>query len=271
MNLFFNLSLPILALGAALVAIAGETWKKARLPLYKRMTKRGWIAISIALLICIVSLIQQIQLKKADSLLRAQRDKFEYDLRKSGEKIETLSQTNIELNTEIAELNRKIAATLTGGDNYCYFLPSRPGEKSNIADLMLINEGEYPLYDISIKIDDVEKLLGIIKDEQKKGNLPYDSRTRVNTMLFEASKILRVGNMGPKQAVELGGLHLPNTDKKSYNIYITARNGSFMQVLRFRRVNSKWKMAMQVRRGAKVLEESIDPDFPRNAKGKIDW
>ena len=44
-----------------------------------------------------------------------------------------------------------------------------------------------------------------------------------------------------------------------------------MQFLRFRRVNSKWKMAMQVSRGAKVLEESIDPDFPRNAEGKIDW
>ncbi len=250
MNLFFNLSLAILGLGAALVAIGGETWKKAPLPLYKRITKRGWIAISIFLVICIVSVIKEVKLSEAASALRTQRDQFE---------------------SEITELNKKIAATLTGGDNYCYFLLLGPGEKSNIADLMLINEGEYPVYDVSIKIDDVEKLLSIIKDQQKKGNLPYDSRTRWNTMLFEVSKILRVGNIGPKQAVELGGLHLPNTDKKSYNIYITARNGSVMQAVRFRRVDGKWKTAMQVTRGSKVLEESIDPDFPRNEEGKIDW
>lgn len=42
------------------------------------------------------------------------------------ENIEKLSQENIKLSMEIAQLNKKITATVTGGDNYCYFLPSRP-------------------------------------------------------------------------------------------------------------------------------------------------
>lgn len=80
-------------------------------------------------------------------------------LNEKSENIEKLSQENIRLSMEIAQLNKKITATLTGGDNYCYFLPSRPGEKSNIVDLILINKGSYPLYDISVKIDDVEEMV----------------------------------------------------------------------------------------------------------------
>ena len=70
---------------------------------------------------------------------------------------------NMELSKEINKLNKKMSSDLTGGDGYCYFLPSRPGKKSNIVDLMLINEGDYPLYDIYVKIDDVEKLIDIVQ------------------------------------------------------------------------------------------------------------
>jgi hypothetical protein len=189
------------------------------------------------------------------------------------EKIEKLSEENIALNKEINLLNKKIAADLTGGDNYCYFLPSRPGIRSNIVDLMLMNEGEYPLYDISIKIDDVEKLFEIIDKEQEAGNLGfYDSMTQSNAMLLKASKIFQVGNLGPHQAIQLTGIQIPpNVDKKSYNIYITARNGSLMQILRYRRVGNQWKMAIKVTRENDVIKEFIDKDYPVDENGKINW
>ena len=104
----------------------------------------------------------------------------------------------------------------------------------------------------------------------EKGNLPYDSMSQSNTMLMSASEIIRVGNLGPHQGMQMKGLRLPNnTDKKSYNIYIIARNGSIMQMVRFVRVDGQWKIAMQVMRYDKVLKEQIDSDFPRNALGKI--
>jgi len=199
-------------------------------------------------------------------------DRTNQQLSSKTEKIERLSEENIELNKEINKLNKKIAADLTGGDSYCYFLPSRLGKHSNIVDLMLMNDGEYPLYDISVKIDDVEKMTDIVKEEFEAGNLPYDSMTLSNAMLARASEVIQIGNMGPHQAIQLKGIQIPpNVDKKSYNISITARNGSLMQILRYRRINNQWKMAVKVTRGNDVIKEHTDKDFPLNKDGKIDW
>jgi hypothetical protein len=175
-------------------------------------------------------------------------------------------------NEEIAKLNRKIADSITGGDSYCYFFIGRPGHKSNIVDLMLMSKGEYPLYDVSVKIDDVEKLLKLVREKQQSGDMPYDSITTTNVALSKASKVINVGNIGPSQFALMSGLVLPkDRDKQSYNIYITSRNGSIMQVVRFRKVNGKWKMAYKATRGKNILEEVIDSDFPRNDSGQVDW
>jgi len=199
-------------------------------------------------------------------------DRSNQQLSNKTEKLERLSEENMRLNNEINKLNKKIAADLTGGDNYCYFLPSRPGEKSNIIDLMLINEGDYPLYDISVKIDDVEKMMEILHKEQDAGNLPYDSTTLSNAMFAEASQVLRIGNLGPHQAMQLSGIQIPsNVVKKSYNINIMARNGSLVQLLRYRRIDNQWKMAVKIMRGKDIIKENIDEDFPRNEDGEISW
>jgi hypothetical protein len=88
-------------------------------------------------------------------------DRSDKELKMKSEKIETLSEENKALLTEVNKLNKKIASNITGGDSCCYFLPSRPSKNSSIVDLMLINDGDYPLYDVSVKIDDVEKLMEI--------------------------------------------------------------------------------------------------------------
>ena len=185
----------------------------------------------------------------------------------------TVFEKNLkEKSYEIAELNKKIADTITGGEGYCYFLPMRPGKKSNIADLMLINDGKYPLYDISVKIDDVEKMISLVHAEYENGNLPYDSNTLSNALLSKASDYIQIGNLGPNQAMTLtNGLKVPDVDKKSYNIHITARNGSVFQIVRYRKVNNEWKMAIKISGQGKTLKEFIDKDYPKNAKGEIDW
>ena len=106
-------------------------------------------------------------------------------------------QTLRQKNEEIVELNRKISHSITGGDSYCYFLIGRPGKNLNIADLMLRKKGEYPVYDISVRIDDVEKMLALGKEKQESGELPYDSMTGYYAAFSEASKVFRIGNIGP--------------------------------------------------------------------------
>lgn len=191
---------------------------------------------------------------------------------KSTQQLQDLSKENIKLNKEAAQLARKNTAIITGGDSYCYFLPFRPSEKTNTVDLMLTTEGEYPLYDVSVKIDDVEKMMGIVKKEYEEGKLPYDSMTQSMKMLAQASKIIEVGNLGSNQAMQMSGIKIPlAVDKKSYNIQITARNGTIVQFIRFRKINNQWKMANKVMRNGEVLKEFIDSDFPQDKDQKIDW
>lgn len=200
------------------------------------------------------------------------------ELVEQGKNINKLTETIAEKNYQISQQNKSLAklaqkslSTITGGDSYCYFLFFSPSQKLNSVDLMLINEGRYPLYDVFIKIDDVEKQIGIVKSESGKDNLPYDSITKVNQLLSQASKSIQVGNMGPKQAINLGTLNLPETDKQSFNINIMARNGHVIQFMRFRRVNKHWKAAMKVIRNEDTLQETIEQGFPRDNKGRVEW
>lgn len=216
----------------------------------------------------------QIELRaKADIQTEAQGQ-----LRQKSEEISALNKeianTQIDLrrrSDEIAELNKTISATVTGGDSYCYFLVGHPSNKTNSVDLMLMTEGKYPLYDVSIKIDDVEKLLNIVMTQTENGNRPFQSMTEANTFMLQASRVIKVGNIGPSQAMELGSLQLPDTDKQSFNISILARNGYVFQIVRFRRVKGEWKRAIQVHHNGKNVHETIDAEFPRNADGKIQW
>ncbi len=186
----------------------------------------------------------------------SQRAEFEKDLRQKSE--------------EIAELNKQIAANVTGGDSYCYLFVSQPGEKSNSSGLILMNEGKYPVYDISVKIDDVEHLVEIAKNELMNSE-EATSWTQTTALLSRASKVFRPGNLGPNQATELGELQLPTGDKQSYNIYIIARNSYVVQTIRFRRINGTWKRAEKIQVNGKVLRETIQPDFPLNEKGQVQW
>lgn len=101
--------------------------------------------------------------------------------------------------------------------------------------------------------------------------MPYDSITQANAVLSQVSNIIKVGNIGPHQALQLGWLKFPNTEKQSYNISITARNGSVFQVLRFIRGNSNWQRAKKISFNGEVVKENLDPEFPCDNEGKVKW
>src|SRR5262245_49338891 len=76
--------------------------------------------------------------EKAQSAI--QRAQFESELRAKSD--------------EIAELNRTIAKSITGGDSYCYLRLANLHSQGAL--LNLIHQGKYPLYDISIRIVDLQ-------------------------------------------------------------------------------------------------------------------
>ena len=48
---------------------------------------------------------------------------------------------------EIAELNRTIVASVTGGNSFCYLAFALGDGTTNSFPLMLVHEGDYPIYD----------------------------------------------------------------------------------------------------------------------------
>lgn len=163
---------------------------------------------------------------------------------------------------EIAELNRRTAASVTGGDSWCYLALDGQLDDGNSGTLVLVHQGEYPLYDVSIRIVDLDKF------EQIKGNLSLQA-------LAHSDTILNPGNLSPNQASMLGAWEIPEKGLR-WNIFFAARNGFFTQRLRLLRVSGHWASATTVIRDAlgkepETLLEKISEDFPRNSEGEVEW
>lgn len=195
-------------------------------------------------------------------LASSERTRFERELRKKSEELASLNQRMVEKSDEIAELNRKIAATITGGDSYCYLAFTLGQGPANSPLLLVSHRGEYPLYDVSIRIVDLKKF------DRKSGDWTLEKAAGTETYL-------KVGNLSPGQDRIWGKWQLPETDQQDYNVFLSARNGFVTQFIRLRRVNGRWKIATKVFRDfgkqQKVIFEDIGAEFPRDEKGKEQW
>jgi hypothetical protein len=161
---------------------------------------------------------------------------------------------------EIAALNREIKDSVIGGDSFCHIVLSNLSARTAL--LGVINQGRYPLYDVSIRIVDLEKF------DRFGGTFTLENMAQTDTLLS-------VGNLGPSHTAMWRKWPLPDADQQRYNTFISARNGFVTQILRLRRVNGEWKSATKVQRdidpNAIVLYERIDPEFPRDAAGQVQW
>ena len=176
-----------------------------------------------------------------------------------------------EISQKNAELNKKISASITGGNSYCYFLISI-SSKSNIADLMLITEGEYPLFDVELQIHDIEKRIENFITKPQKGIASNLSQTEFFKLLNKSSKIVKIGNISPHQGYPFEPLLLPNdANKKTYQIDIFARNGRIIQFVQFRKIQGKWKKAEKMLLHDGIVKKYIPSDFPRDDDSKIIW
>ncbi len=180
-----------------------------------------------------------------------ERTKFERELRDRSD--------------EIASLNREIAASVTGGESFCYLAMASLGvAETNTAILTIVQQGEYPLYDISVNIMDLQAF----RRANEAGQIEQMGQYQTN---------LQVGNMSSGSAMPIANWQLPDTNEQDYNIFFNARNGFFTQFLRLRRVGGSWKSATKVRKEVigvdepSTLYEQVDSDFPLNDQGQVEW
>jgi hypothetical protein len=157
-------------------------------------------------------------------------------------------------------LQNKNVGLITGGDSFAYLMPFFI-ESDNTFQLTIIHHGDYPLYDMSARIVDLEKFEKITEytlNEIKK-----------------TEQALKIGNLAPNKSSMLGTVTIKGTQLK-WNIFFSARNGFFSEQLRIVKINGTWKSAIRVdntptKEALKILFEKVDKDFPVNDNGDVEW
>lgn len=144
-------------------------------------------------------------------------------------------------NEEIIGLNNQINYSITGGDSYSY-LSINKSDKGNKLSTVIVHSGDYPLYDLTLRIVDLDKfgkISGYWGEVLNIGNLPAGmARTLEYKIDFSNRKLARL------------------------NIFISARNGHKTQLLRVKSLNGKWFFATQVKLDdGKIVFEKIDDEL----------
>jgi hypothetical protein len=164
---------------------------------------------------------------------------------------------------ETAEINEQIASPVTGGGSFAYIVPTFFNPTHNLPMLTLVHRGEYPLYDLTVRIVDMTTF-----DKMLRQNNSYSDKLRKELQLS-------ISNIAPNQARMLKTVQL-GSDPLRWNLFFSARNGFFTELLRVRRVGNEWKTALKVIRTPapskeQTLLEKIDSGYPLSKDGQVEW
>jgi hypothetical protein len=191
--------------------------------------------------------------------LEAQHNKYVNDLRQQFEGtngvLPKIGEQTRELGvaeSRIIGLSRETINQLTGFHSYAY-LGYVPGQ----GFLAFVHRGRHPLYGVSARIIDLQQM--------KETNNLEGFTVSVGDMIRGHANIQPLPSS------------FGTSDRLDANIFFTARNGDWTQLLRERRVSDhKWVRATRVvgrftsLAKEKIMCETIDRDFPRDSKGAID-
>ena len=149
--------------------------------------------------------------------------------------------------TTLKDSTDHLAATISGGDSFCYGTFAASGNDES-AHLKLVLHGTYPIYDLRVRIVDLDFPDDPDNEEEARiGTLPVD----VNAFVGNAIKL--------------------NLPKKHYTVQFMCRGGIFTQHLRSTKVGDRWVSATRVYRGKDVVFESVGEGYPRQPDASVDW
>jgi hypothetical protein len=163
------------------------------------------------------------------------------------------------LTSELTSIRTTIGRTsdvVTGGNSFPYL---------NIVQgrVLLINGGHDSLYDIGVRMWAPSDYANVTNSDQFRA-------------LEKRALNLTLSSMAPGSAREVARIELIPTPLKSFEVTIIARNGSFTQQILLGYIGQGWHTAYRVFRGPVKLEsakllERVDPMFPRDSDGAIEW
>lgn len=162
----------------------------------------------------------------------------------SQKNIELIHQ-NIDLTNSLKRQSEIINSNVTGGNSFCLIQLSFVS--SDEFRIILINEGEFPLYNIQVRIVDLDEF-----------------RTIENATLKSLTKnVFHISELSGRIATIIGVINLNNREESAgFNIFYDAKNGSFTQLLRLRKSLNGWYQASRVERNNEIIYEKIDEGYP---------
>ena len=189
-------------------------------------------------------------------------------------KIESsVSQFTAVLDKSMDEITKKfdvrvseIIGNISGGDSfpvYHILLNNPPGHP--FGNIICYNIGKHPLFDVSSKICDLQQFSTL--QHPVPVHILMGIYTDVSINLIIPGYAANPGtNVSP----------IAGRAKQDYNIFTTARNGSFTQCVRMILVGQSWICATKVEKknaddSQSLVHENIDAGFPRNPDGSITW
>lgn len=220
-------------------------------------------------------------------------------LRDKSNEIAELSQENIKLSSELSKISQEIAATVTGGESFCYLFPEISSEKMNTINFRLSHMGEYPVYDVLIRIWDATCLSQISSSQidtnvlkMKNRILTYEEWNTLKkdpqfiSQSMELNRIItekmnnclllqkNIGTIVPNKTTNImdpiylsctipSGVDV-NKYTQEYSISTIARNGQYNQEIKIDIRNSKIHIYSKVEnsKAGTVREfESMDTDI----------
>jgi len=160
-------------------------------------------------------------------------------------------QDKLNAKTEkISELNEFIISSVTGGDTYPYIrvLFARTNEGKRFPQFQLMSEGEYPLFDLTVKIIDSDKAREVMDSLQN--NIADKDISKWTTEI-------NIGNVRPREAIEIKSFMFPDgKSERTFGVELFARNGFFRQNIKIIKTGeNEYKVESSVRKGDKILKE----------------
>lgn len=158
---------------------------------------------------------------------------------------------------------KEVASWATGGDTYAHVSPIMNNPNAENMPHIVMTSGRYPLFGLQLRAVDIDALA------LANGNV---------TAIRAAEHNFHVGNVSGNFAF-MNAVTLPLGEAqagaiKRFNLFWSARNGTWFQQLRFHHDGERWHFATKVTRAVgpnemELLEESVPDNFPN--REAIDW
>ena len=113
------------------------------------------------------------------------------------------------------DFENDLISMITGGDGFCYMQFENYKNADNVVDLLFKCDGDYPIFDVDVRVDNVQKIAAARERVLK---LQPKSIMEAAELIGKDSFVKRMGNIVQKSASIFGRLELSESDYQAYNI-----------------------------------------------------